>query len=332
MPSRLHRLLFLAATVAACGDDTSSGTPPIDGAASCPTGAPWASAPPVLLGPTQETAAVALDAKIHVVGGFNSSLGILRGVQIYDTATCTWSMGPDLPRAIHHANVAAVDGTIYVVGGLEGGGFVAIGDVWAWTPGRGEQWTALAAMPPGTERGSAVVGVIDGVIIVAGGFRSGAVSDVSSFDPRTGAWDTALPRLPQPRDHACGGVVAGALYVVGGRNGTVESIAADVYEYAPGGAWRARSPMPTARGGTACGVIDDRIVIVGGEGNRAAPAGVFAEVEAYIAASDAWDRLAAMPTPRHGMGAAAWEGRLYVPGGATRAGFAAVATHEVLTP
>jgi hypothetical protein len=39
-----------------------------------------------------------------------------------------------------------------------------------------------------------------------------------------------------------------------------------------------------------------------------------------------------MPTPRHGMAAAAWNGALYVPGGATSAGFGAVAAHEVLTP
>jgi hypothetical protein len=38
-----------------------------------------------------------------------------------------------------------------------------------------------------------------------------------------------------------------------------------------------------------------------------------------------------MPTPRHGMGAAATGGRLYVPGGATVQAFGAVATHEILT-
>jgi hypothetical protein len=32
------------------------------------------------------------------------------------------------------------------------------------------------------------------------------------------------------------------------------------------------------------------------------------------------------------MAAAAWDGRVYVPGGATSDGFAAVATHDVLTP
>ena len=39
-----------------------------------------------------------------------------------------------------------------------------------------------------------------------------------------------------------------------------------------------------------------------------------------------------MPTPRHGMGGAGVGDSFYVPGGANRAGFAAVATHEVLTP
>jgi N-acetylneuraminic acid mutarotase len=91
--------------------------------------------------------------------------------------------------------------------------------------------------------------------------------------------------------------------------------------------------MPTARGGTACGVIGDRLVVVGGEGNPAPGSrGVFPQVEAYDAAANAWQTLAPMRTPRHGMGAAAWDGKLYVPGGANQQAFGAVATHEILTP
>ncbi|HWO22254.1 MAG TPA: kelch repeat-containing protein [Kofleriaceae bacterium] len=303
-----------------------------DGApVSCSEAAGWTAAPPVGGGPAQETAAVAEDGKIYVLGGFRSASEIVAAVRVFDTAACAWSDGPPLPRRVHHANAAVVDGTIYVLGSMIEG-FVAIGDVWAWNPKTDAGWTARASMPVGTQRGSAVVGVIGGVIYLAGGLRSGAVAQVSSYTPATDTWDTSLPPLPQNNDHGCGGVVGGKLYVTGGRMGTTASRSSQVFEYTPGGAWATKAPMPTARGGTACGVIGDRILVVGGEGNPGTPTGVFSEVEAYDAAADRWQALAPMVTPRHGMGAAVWGGALYVPGGATRELFGAADAHEVLRP
>ncbi len=83
-------------------------------------------------------------------------------------------------------------------------------------------------------------------------------------------------------------------------------------------------------GGTACGVLGERIVVVGGEGNPVSPLGVFEEVEVYSPALNRWTLQPPMVTPRHGMGAAVWDYVLYVPGGAWRELFAAVDTHEVL--
>ncbi len=331
-----RRFGFACVVIAACGGGDDAADPDAavgpDAAAACDDARPWASAAPLLLGPTQETAAVAVGATIYVLGGFHGELGVIDAVQAFDTATCTWSSGPPLPLTVHHANAAVVDGTIYVLGGLRTLTFTAIDNVWAWNPATEAGWTARRSMPAGTARGSAVVGVIDGTIYLAGGYRGGAVAEVSTYDPIADAWRTALPPLPAARDHGCGGVVGGKLYVTGGRRGTIDTPEAEVYEYTPGGGWIERAPMPTARGGTACGVIDDRIVVVGGEGNPDLPSRVFPQVEAYAPATDTWSTLAPMPTPRHGMGAAAVGGRLYVPGGAIRDSFGAVATHEILTP
>ncbi|MDB4962827.1 MAG: kelch repeat-containing protein [Myxococcales bacterium] len=185
----------------------------------------------------------------------------------------------------------------------------------------------------GSERGGAATGVIDGKIYVAGGLRNGAgTTDVSIYDPLASTW-TPAPPLPVALDHACGASVGGKLYVVGGRAVNPGAPVATVYELTPGGGWIERAPMPTARGGAGCGVSDDRIVVAGGEGNPAAGSrGVFPQVEAYTPSQDTWETLAPMPTPRHGLAAAAWDGRLYVAGGATVQGFGAVATHEILTP
>ncbi len=320
-----------------CGSDGGATAPDAALAIDAPAGgcddtAPWATAPALPLGPTQETAAVAVGGKVYVLGGFNGQLGVLDAVQVFDTASCAWSAGPALPRAVHHANAAVVGGTIYVVGAMVGLNFQVIGDVWAWNPATDAGWTARASMPAGTARGSAVVGVIGGTIYVAGGLRSGAVAEVSAYDPLANTWDTTLPPLPAARDHGCGAAIGGTLYVAGGRRGTIDSREGNVYELTPGGGWTERAPMPTARGGTACGVVDGRLIVLGGEGNPATATRVFAEVEAYTPATHAWATLPPMPTPRHGLGAAVWAGRLYVPGGATRDGFGAVADHEILTP
>ena len=90
--------------------------------------------------------------------------------------------------------------------------------------------------------------------------------------------------------------------------------------------------MPTSRAGGAAAVLDDRIYVFGGEGNPISATGVFDDAESYDAATDSWSIHAPMPTPRHGSGAAALMGRIYVLGGANRDGFSAVDTVQAFTP
>jgi hypothetical protein len=211
----------------------------------------WTAATPVIDGAIQETGAVAVGGMVVVVGGFDAELRVLPSVRLLDTASGTWSRGPSLPLALHHANVGAVGGAVYVLGALEGQTFTATGRSFRWAPGLDDSWTELAPMPAGTERGSSVVAALDGLLYVAGGLRDGAVTDVSTYDPVADRWSGPLPPLPAPRDHACGGALAGNLVVAGGRNGAVATISPAVYRLAPGGSWVQGTLMPTARGGAA---------------------------------------------------------------------------------
>ena len=327
--------LLLVLVVACGGDDgdRGDGDGGGDGGGGGDDGgaSKWAAATAMPGGAIQETAAVALDGKIWVMGGLTSFTDYSEKVWVFDTATRTWSAGPDLPMRVHHANAAVVGDSIYVLGALATS-FGAIGDVWRHTPGVDTGWVARASMPAGTQRGASIVGVIGGLVYVAGGFRGGAaVADVSSYDPVGDAWDDGVADLPSQRDHGCGGVIGDKLYVAGGRMASIGSTTGTVFELTPGAGWTERAPMPTARGGTACGVIDGRLVVVGGEGNPDAQSGVFPHNEAYTAASDAWETLEPMRTPRHGMQAAAWGGVLYVPGGATTQALGAVDVHETFT-
>lgn len=318
----------------ACGGDDGGGGPDGgngDGGNGDGGDSAWAAAPAIPGGPIQETAAVALGDDVWVIGGLTSFVDHTTAVWVFDTVAGTWSAGPALPSPMHHANAAVVDGSVYVVGYL-GAGFTASGTVLRHTPGVDPGWTARATMPAGTQRGASITGVLDGKIYVAGGLRgSTAVADVSAYDPDADTWDDSLPDLAMSRDHGCGGVLGGALVIAGGRQGDIGSTTATVVALAPGGTWTARADLPTGRGGTACGVVGDRLIVVGGEGNPATSSGVYAETEAYTASSDRWETLEPMPTPRHGMAAAAVGGVLYVPAGATRQSVGPVDTHETFT-
>lgn len=321
---------------AASGTGTATGTGTVTGTGTgTGTGggpaAGWAARAPLPGGPRQETAVVALDGRVHVLGGFDEAGSSLDEVEIYDPATDTWSAGVPLPEPLHHIHAAVVDGRIYALGALRQISFQAVGRAYVFDPAT-SAWTQLTSMPAGTERGGGAVGVIGGKVYIAGGLRAGnAVADFSAYDVASDTWE-ALPPLPSPRDHLVGGAVDGVFYAIGGRAGSISSITGAVDAFDPqAGMWSSRAPMLTPRGGAAAGIIAGRFVVVGGEGNAGAASGVFPEVEVYDPAADAWSSLGEMPTPRHGMGAAAVGSTLYVPGGADQQAFSAVDTHEAFT-
>ncbi len=173
-------------------------------------------------------------------------------------------------------------------------------------------WKALAPLASGPRQETAVV-ALGGRIYVLGGFDGDkrVLDTVEAYDPARDRWEARKP-LPMPLHHANAAAVGTKLYVPNTRT------------------WSPRRPMLTPRAGCVAGVVADRIIVAGGEGNGRRPDGVFVETEAYHPASDAWTTLPPMLTPRHG--AAALGGKLYVPGGATRQGFGAVAANEVLEP
>lgn len=60
-------------------------------------------------------AAVALDGKIWVIGGWDKDGNGLAGVEIYDPIANEWSEGPALPRPLGDVPAVAIAGKIYVV-------------------------------------------------------------------------------------------------------------------------------------------------------------------------------------------------------------------------
>jgi N-acetylneuraminic acid mutarotase len=305
------------ALTAGCGDEGAGGGGP----------GTWSTHAPLSLGPRQEMGVAALDGRVFVVGGFDGSGQPVATVEAYDPATDRWAQRASLPAPLHHVNLAAVNGRLYVVGGLSGASFGASGTTLLYDPAA-DAWSPLNSMPAGTERGASGVAVLgDGRIVVAGGLRGGvSVPDASVFDPASGSWSPLQP-LAVARDHLAAATVGGRVYAVTGRSAGVLKAALEMLDPATG-SWGRRADIPTARGGVAAAELSGRLVVLGGEGNRADPAGVFHQTESYDPAVDGWRTDTPMRTARHGIGAAVIGNRLFVPGGATREGFGAVAVSE----
>jgi hypothetical protein len=75
-------------------------------------------------------------------------------------------------------------------------------------------------------------------------------------------------------------------------------------------------------------VVDGVIYVFGGEGSS----GTFDENEAYDPEGDSWEAMPPMPTARHGIGAAAVAGVIYVPTGGPTPGGSQIDVHEAFTP
>ncbi len=330
-------------TGGAAGDAGSEARPPDapvptdsrDGAMPMGMGT-WQALAPLSGGPRGEVGVAALNGLVFVVGGLGAGS---RRVEAYDPVAGTWQAHTALPIPIDHGNVAAANGKLYLLGGFSMGG-ATTGATWEYDPVSRAPWVMKQAMPSGTERGASATATIGAKIYIAGGQQGlGSTGQrwFSAYDAAGNTWQP-LPDLPAPgRNHLAGVAVGGIFYAVGGRiTGVTGGLQNRLDAFDPVAmTWTPKAPMPTPRGGLAAGVVNGIIIAAGGEGADMAmyPTGVFPHVEAYDPGANSWRRLANMATPRHGMGAAGIDGKLYVPaGGARQGGSMPVATLEVFVP
>lgn len=252
-------------------------------------------------------------------------------VTFYDPAYDAWGYGPSLPQPRHHLALINNNGMLYGVGGFArdgGGGWRMRADTWRLRDFEG-RWEALSPLPHPQAEAASIS--LHGFVHLAGGRapKGSANAQWSDhidtdqhwyFDPADGRWRPLAPMLT-PRNSACGTAVNGVFYVIGGR--TVSDGNLSVVEvYDPlSDRWEAARPMPKAQAGLACAVMGGKIYVFGGEYfTGPSQGGVFAESWEYDPDTDKWRAIAAMPRPRHGLGAVALGNAIYVLGGASEAG------------
>jgi N-acetylneuraminic acid mutarotase len=173
-------------------------------------------------------------------------------------------------------------------------------------------WTTAPSIPERIQEHHGVL--YRGRIYIAGGIDSTGRTTpvVYRFDPRTERW-TKLADLPEPRHHMPLVVLNDTLYGIGGFDDLRFTPKATVWIYREDkNAWESRASLAVPRGASAAGVVDGKIVVVGGYGTQRA---LLDTTLAYDPRRDSWSNRAPMPTKRDHLEAQVVNGMLYAIGG-----------------
>lgn len=278
----------------------------------------------------QEVPHAVLNGKIYVPGGFTASRSVTNFVEVFDPSTNSWSSAAPLPIAMHHLHLTPANGKLYVLGGYRTSGFVPTNRVFEFDS-QANSWTEKSNMP--TSRGAAVAVTVDNKIYVIGGVAGTPTGLNEMYDPVTDIW-TNKASMPTRREHLAAAVINSMIYVIGGRSADFTN-KRDLEVYSPEtDNWQYLARMPTARGGLAAAAVNGRLYVFGGEffDTDEGTKGVFDETEEYNPATNTWRQLHPMLVPRHGIGAATVDDRIYIIGGGPVAGFGVARANTVFIP
>lgn len=226
------------------------------------------------------------------------------------TPRSRWTALAPLPAGPRQElGVAAVQQTVYAIGGFDGEGLVEAYDVGA------DRWRPVASLPaPRNHVGAAA---LDGSVYSVGGFAGlgfQPTREVYRYDPGLDRWQEVAP-LPTARGALAVVALNGGVHAIGG-SGPGGSVARHDRYLPATDVWAELAPLPTfaarpgARNHLAAAVIDGRIYAVGGRGGPDVP-----YLDRYDPESNAWEVLAPMPTARSGLAAVAIDGHLVAIGG-----------------
>ncbi len=303
---------------------------------------PWQSAEPLPL-KVQEIYPAVHNGRLYVAGGIASKLKapyFTNRCVSYDPDSNSWREEASLPEDLHHAALASQRGRLLLAGGFNG----SYSRVWQMRDHllelTDEGWQPVGTLPHPQAEGIFTPRPGGELHLVTGQTPRGDANSKRSDHREVTAhwllmdqgnkWEAAAP-IPTARNSATGGWVEQQLIVTGGRTADGNLSVTEIYDAAED-RWRDARPLPLPQAGTASVVVDDGIIVFGGEIFVPEP-GVFPNVWRYSLSTDRWEALADLPTPRHGLGAGLLDNRIHVVGGATAPGGSGTSdAHEVYTP
>jgi hypothetical protein len=220
------------------------------------------------------------------------------------TTVGDWQTGAPSPVDRAEALGAAVNGKLYVFGGLHGPGhgfsFAATTRSDVYDPAT-DTWTRLPDMPEAFTHTTVAVG--GPTIWFVGGFLGNSPGPGSAhvwkFNTISSTWSRG-PDLPEPRGSGGSGFVGRVLHFFGGadenRIDRTDHWAYDLDHFDLG--WQRKADLPTTRNHLSSAVVGGKIYAIGGQRGDLTAGVDLDEVSVYDPAADAWAALAPLPSPR----------------------------------
>lgn len=229
-----------------------------------------------------------------------------------------WRSGPSLPVKRDEPRAVAIDGRVYLVGGVDaveqsddGLLLQSLDDLTRFDP-ETRTYESLAPMPRALNHMAAVA--YDGDLYVLGGYQqridANTRSEFFRYDVERDRW-SRLPPLPSPRAAMAVGVVGDRLIVAGGaedRDPLASTLAFDFGTER----WSELADMPTEREHVAGAVVGQSFYALGG---RAPHSDALDDAARYDVATDSWEELPPLPVPTGGLDAVVVDGAPVAVGG-----------------
>lgn len=224
----------------------------------------------------------------------------------------TWRELAELPQPRTEIGAVALDGLVYVAGGLTLGRGLPT-EFFIYDPAT-DTWQEGAPLPG--PRHHAPMAAYDGKVYVLGGFSTADLStaedSVFVYDVASDTWEMGPP-MPAPAGaHAAAITPDGTIHVVGGLapGVTDQHFALDTAT----GTWEELPSLPTQREHLGAAYLDGVIYVAAGRAGFESALRMF---EAYDVATREWSTLPDVPTGRSGIAVVAFGGQIYVLGGET---------------
>ncbi len=161
--------------------------------------------------PTANIAAVWVDGRVLVPGGYTADGRPTDRVEVYDPDADAWSEAAPLPEPLSAYALTAFEGRVYLFGGAGLRGYVAT--TYVYDP-QADRWSRAAPLP--TARGFAAAAPLNGRIYVVGGFDGGReYRTCEVYDPAADRWASCAPMI-LGRGGLGLAAVGGFLYAIGG--------------------------------------------------------------------------------------------------------------------
>jgi hypothetical protein len=230
---------------------------------------------------------VTVDRRILAIGGFDPTLSVFDFVEARTVqGPGGWAPLAPLPTPRGNLAVAALNGVVYALGGLDGNddGLDVVEKL------EGKSWSRSRRLPE--KRAFAGAAGINGRLYVAGGSTdSGTTGSMIAYDPAGGSWDVKAP-MPTSRERLRLLRSDPYLYAIGGQSADGGPLP-NVERYDPeADTWRTMAPLREARilpGVVAARRGNDRfLVVVAGVVGREGQRSLLRTTEIYRIATDRW--------------------------------------------